>query len=147
MGRERPRGKATSTIIHFYNSVSVAQSEQVFKKSKEGITQIAVDGAKLVKKLASEYEGNFRFEYSPESFTGTEPEYALEVCNAVLEVLQPSAENNVIINLPVTVEMSLPQATASSVQTATLVLMEHWVPFPPMSSFQICSLTTVLRKS
>ena len=99
---------APSAIIHFYNSVSVAQREQVFRKSKEEIKQIAVEGAKLVKKLASEYEGNFRFEYSPESFTGTEPEYALEVCNAVLDVLEPSESNNVIINLPVTVEMSMP---------------------------------------
>ena len=96
---------APSAIIHFYNSTSVAQREQVFKKSKEEIKQIAVEGAKLVKKLAAEYEGNFRFEYSPESFTGTEPEYALEVCNAVLDVLEPSENNNVIINLPVTVEM------------------------------------------
>lgn len=107
---------APSAIIHFYNSVSVAQREQVFKKSKEEIKQIAVDGAKLVKKLASEYEGNFRFEYSPESFTGTEPEYALEVCNAVLDVLEPSETNNVIINLPVTVEMSMPHVYASQVE-------------------------------
>lgn len=107
---------APSAIIHFYNSVSVAQREQVFKKSKEEIKQIAVDGAKLVKKLAGEYEGNFRFEYSPESFTGTEPEYALEVCNAVLDVLEPSKNNNVIINLPVTVEMSLPHVYASQVE-------------------------------
>ncbi len=107
---------APSAIIHFYNSVSVAQREQVFKKSKEEIKQIAVEGAKLVKKLASEYEGNFRFEYSPESFTGTEPEYSLEVCNAVLDVLEPSEDNNVIINLPVTVEMSLPHVYASQVE-------------------------------
>ena len=107
---------APSAIIHFYNSVSVAQREQVFKKSKEEIKKIAVDGAKLVKKLAAEYEGNFRFEYSPESFTGTEPEYALEVCNAVLDVLEPSPDNNVIINLPVTVEMSLPHVYASQVE-------------------------------
>ena len=106
---------APSAIIHFYNSVSVAQREQVFKKSKEEIKQIAVDGAKLVKKLAAEYEGNFRFEYSPESFTGTEPEYALEVCNAVLDVLEPSEQNNVIINLPVTVEMSMPHVYASQI--------------------------------
>ena len=99
---------APSAIIHFYNSVSVAQREQVFRKDKEEIKKIAVEGAKLVKRLAAEYEGNFRFEYSPESFTGTEPEYALEVCNAVLDVLEPSEDNNVIINLPVTVEMSLP---------------------------------------
>lgn len=106
---------APSAIIHFYNSVSVAQREQVFKKSKEEIKQIAVEGAKLVKQLAAEYEGNFRFEYSPESFTGTEPDYALEVCNAVLDVLEPSESNNVIINLPATVEMSLPHVYASQV--------------------------------
>ncbi len=105
-----------SAIIHFYNSVSVAQREQVFRKSKEEIKQIAVEGAQLVKQLAAEYEGNFRFEYSPESFTGTEPEYALEVCNAVLDVLEPSETNNVIINLPVTVEMSLPHVYASQVE-------------------------------
>ncbi|MBE7024581.1 MAG: 2-isopropylmalate synthase [Ruminococcaceae bacterium] len=107
---------AKNTIIHFYNSLSVAQREQVFRKSKEEIKKIAVEGARLVKKLASEYEGNFRFEYSPESFTGTEPEFALEVCNAVLDVLEPSATNNVIINLPVTVEMSLPHIYASQVE-------------------------------
>ena len=107
---------APSAIIHFYNSVSVAQREQVFRKSREEIKQIAVEGAKLVKKLAAEYEGNFRFEYSPESFTGTEPEYALEVCNAVLDVLDPGPDNNVIINLPVTVEMSLPHVYASQVE-------------------------------
>ena len=107
---------APSAIIHFYNSTSVAQREQVFKKSKEEIEQIAVDGAKLVKKLAAEYEGNFRFEYSPESFTGTEPEYALEVCNAVLDVLEPSESNNVIINLPVTVEMSMPHIYANQIE-------------------------------
>ena len=107
---------APSAIIHFYNSTSVAQREQVFKKSKEDIKQIAVDGARLVKRLASEYEGNFRFEYSPESFTGTEPEYALEVCNAVLDVLEPSEDNNVIINLPVTVEMSMPHVYASQIE-------------------------------
>ncbi len=107
---------APNAIIHFYNSTSVAQREQVFRKSKEEIKQIAVEGAKLVKRLAAEYEGNFRFEYSPESFTGTEPEYALEVCNAVLDVLEPSATNNVIINLPVTVEMSMPHVYASQVE-------------------------------
>jgi len=107
---------APNAIIHFYNSTSVAQREQVFRKSKEEIKKIAINGAKLVKKYAAEYEGNFRFQYSPESFTGTEPEYALEVCNAVLDVLQPSPENNVIINLPVTVEMSLPHVYASQVE-------------------------------
>ena len=118
---------APSAIIHFYNSVSVTQREQVFKKSKEELKQIAVEGAKLVKKLAAEYEGNFRFEYSPESFTGTEPEYALEVCNAVLDVLEPSEENNVIINLPVTVEMSSPHVYASQVEymSENLKYREH----------------------
>ena len=118
---------APSAIIHFYNSVSVAQRDQVFKKSKEEIRQIAVDGAKLVKQLAAEYEGNFRFEYSPESFTGTEPDYALEVCNAVLDVLEPSETNNVIINLPVTVEMSLPHVYASQVEymSENLKYREH----------------------
>ena len=120
---------APSAIIHFYNSVSVAQREQVFRKSREEIKQIAVDGAKLVKRLAAEYEGNFRFEYSPESFTGTEPEYALEVCNAVLDVLEPSEENKVIINLPVTVEMSLPHVYASQVEfmSENLKYREHVV--------------------
>ena len=107
---------APNAIIHFYNSLSVAQREQVFQKSKEEIKQIAIEGATLIKKLAKEYEGNFRFEYSPESFTGTEPEYALEVCNAVLDVLEPSETNNVIINLPITVEMSMPHIYASQVE-------------------------------
>lgn len=105
-----------SAIIHFYNSTSVAQRRQVFKKSRDEIRDIAAEGARLVKQLAAEYDGNFRFEYSPESFTGTEPEYALEVCNAVLDVLQPSESNNVIINLPVTVEMSSPHVYASQVE-------------------------------
>lgn len=107
---------APSAIIHFYNSVSKVQREQVFCMSREEIKEIAVDGAKLVKELAAQYSGNFRFEYSPESFTGTEPDYALEVCNAVLDVLEPSPANNVIINLPVTVEMSLPHIYASQVE-------------------------------
>ncbi len=116
-----------NAIIHFYNSTSVAQREQVFKKSKEEIKELAIEGAKLVKKYANEYEGNFRFEYSPESFTGTEPEYALEVCNAVLDVLEPAEDNNVIINLPVTVEMSLPHVYASQVEymSENLKYREH----------------------
>lgn len=103
-------------VVHFYNSTSLAQREQVFKKSKEDIKKIAVDGAKLVKKLADETAGNFRFEYSPESFTGTEVEYALEVCNAVIDIFQPTADNKLIINLPVTVEMSLPHVYASQIE-------------------------------
>lgn len=107
---------APSAIIHFYNSVSAAQREQVFGMSREEIKALAIEGARMVKRLAAEYEGNFRFEYSPESFTGTEPEYALEVCNAVLDVLEPSADNNVIINLPVTVELSSPHIYAGQVE-------------------------------
>ena len=103
---------APRAIIHFYNSTSVAQREQVFKKSKEEIKQIAVDG----EKLSEEYEGNFLFEYSPESFTGTEPEYAVEVCNAVLDVMQPTPDRPMIINLPVTVEMSMPHIYANQIE-------------------------------
>ena len=107
---------APHAVIHLYNSTSVEQREQVFKKSKEEILKIAVDGAALLKKLADETEGNFQFEYSPESFTGTEPEYALEVCNAVLDVWQPTADNKCIINLPVTVQHSMPHVYASQVE-------------------------------
>ncbi|MGI6030136.1 MAG: 2-isopropylmalate synthase [Eubacteriales bacterium] len=103
-------------IVHVYNSTSLAQREQVFKKSKEEIKQIAVEGAQLLKQLAEETDGNFLFEYSPESFTGTEPEYALEVCNAVLDVWQPRPDWKVIINLPVTVEMSMPHVYASQIE-------------------------------
>ena len=103
-------------VIHLYNSTSVAQREQVFKKSKEQIKKIAVDGAKLLKELADEVDGNFSFEYSPESFTGTEVDYALEVCNAVLDVWQPKPDNKVIINLPATVENSLPHVFATQIE-------------------------------
>ena len=94
---------AKKAVVHVYNSTSLAQREQVFAKSKEEILKIAVDGAKLLKDLTEETGGNYQFEYSPESFTGTEPEYALEVCNAVLDVWQPTAEHKAIINLPSTV--------------------------------------------
>ena len=83
---------APRAIIHLYNSTSVAQREQVFKKNKEEIKQLAIDGAVLLKELADETDGNFLFEYSPESFHGTEVEYALEVCNSVLDVWQPTKE-------------------------------------------------------
>lgn len=103
-------------VVHLYNSTSYAQREQVFKKSKEEILKIAVDGAKLLKQLAAENGGNFLFEYSPESFTGTEPEYALEVCNAVIDVWEPTPDKKVIINLPSTVEMSMPHVYASQIE-------------------------------
>lgn len=107
---------APRAIIHFYNSTSEAQRREVFHKSREEIKQIAVDGAKLIKELSREYEGNFLFEYSPESFTGTEPEYAVEVCNAVLDVMQPTPDRPMIINLPVTVEMSMPHIYANQIE-------------------------------
>ena len=107
---------APRAIIHFYNSTSEAQRREVFHKSKEEIKRIAVDGARLIKELSQEYEGNFLFEYSPESFTGTEPEYAVEVCNAVLDVMQPTPDRPMIINLPVTVEMSMPHIYANQIE-------------------------------
>ncbi|MGN0619790.1 MAG: 2-isopropylmalate synthase [Ruminiclostridium sp.] len=107
---------AENAIVHLYNSTSVAQREQVFRKEKAQITEIAVSGAKLVKEYAAKTPGNFSFEYSPESFTGTEPEYALEICNEVLKIWEPTPENKVIINLPVTVELSMPHIYANQVE-------------------------------
>ncbi|MBQ9886196.1 MAG: 2-isopropylmalate synthase [Lachnospiraceae bacterium] len=107
---------APHAVVHLYNSTSVAQREQVFKKSKEEIKKIAVEGAKLLKQLADETEGNFSFEYSPESFTGTEVEYAAEVCNAVLDVWQPEEDNKVIINIPATVENAMPHVFAAQIE-------------------------------
>ena len=104
------------SVVHLYNSTSVAQREQVFRKSKEEIIQIAVDGAVMLRDLAAETEGNFQFQYSPESFTGTEVDFALDICNAVLDVWQPTADSKVIINLPVTVSMSMPHVYASQIE-------------------------------
>lgn len=105
-----------NAIVHLYNSTSLAQREQVFKKSKEEILKIAVDGAILFENIAKEMGINYRYEYSPESFTGTEPEYALEVCNAVLDVWKPTPDRKAIINLPVTVELSSPHVYADQVE-------------------------------
>lgn len=107
---------APHAVIHLYNSTSVAQREQVFKKDKEQVKQLAVDGAELLKKLAAETEGDFSFEYSPESFHGTEVAYALEVCNAVLDVWEPQASNKAIINIPATVETAMPHVFATQVE-------------------------------
>lgn len=107
---------AKQAVVHLYNSTSVAQREQVFHKDKDEITQIAVEGAKLLKQLTEEDGGNYRFEYSPESFTGTEIDFALDVCNAVLDVWQPTPEWPTIINLPVTVEHSMPHVYASQIE-------------------------------
>ena len=104
-------------IVHVYNSTSVVQREQVFKLSKEQIKQIAVDGAQWVKEGAAQYPNTqWQFQYSPESFTGTEIEYAVEVCNAVIKVWQPSANNKVIINLPATVEVATPNIYADQIE-------------------------------
>ena len=105
-----------NAIVHLYNSTSAAQREQVFHKTKEEITDIAVSGAELCKKYREKYSGNYRFEYSPESFTGTEPEFALEICNAVLDVWKPAPDDKVIINLPVTVQLSMPHIYANQVE-------------------------------
>ncbi|MEH7331865.1 2-isopropylmalate synthase [Neobacillus drentensis] len=103
-------------VVHLYNSTSVAQREQVFRKPQEEIIDLAVTGAKLLQKYAAETEGNFQFQYSPESFTGTEMEFALEICNRVLDIWQPTADNKVIINLPATVSMSMPHVYASQIE-------------------------------
>lgn len=107
---------APKVVVHLYNSTSVAQREQVFKMSKDEVLNIAVEGAKLLKTLADETEGDFLFEYSPESFTGTEVEYALDVCNQVIDIWEPTPEKKVIINIPATVECSMPHVFASQVE-------------------------------
>ncbi|MBP3950708.1 2-isopropylmalate synthase [Bacillus suaedae] len=103
-------------VVHLYNSTSVAQREQVFKKSKEEIIQIAVSGAELLTSCAAETEGDFTFQYSPESFTGTEIDFALDICNQVLDVWKPGVDNEVIINLPATVSLSMPHVYASQIE-------------------------------
>lgn len=104
-------------IVHFYNSVSVLQREVVFRKNKEEIKKLATDAAELCKDLENEAKGiDLYYEYSPESFTGTEPEYAVEVCNAVIGVIKPTPEHPMIINLPATVEMTTPNVFADEVE-------------------------------
>ena len=107
---------AKHAVVHLYNSTSVAQREQVFKKSKEEIIDIAVFGAKLLNDYAAKTPGHFTFEYSPESFTGTEPDYAVEICNAVIDIWKPTPDRKVIINLPVTVSHSMPHVYANQVE-------------------------------
>ena len=98
---------APNAILHFYNSTSTLQRKVVFDKDKEGVKKIATDAAKLIKELSSEYKNtNWSFEYSPESFTGTELDYAVEVCDDIVDILKDSSNNKIIINLPATVEMS-----------------------------------------
>ena len=119
---EAVRG-AKHVIVHLYNSTSFAQRQQVFRKEKDEIIKIATDGAELMLKYRDEYpETDFTFQYSPESFTGTEPEFARDICNAVIDVWQPTPDNKVIINLPATVEMSLPHVFANQVEYMCKVL-------------------------
>lgn len=105
-----------NAIVHLYNSTSVAQREQVFRKSKQEIIDIATTGARLLNEYKAKTPGNFRFEYSPESFTGTEMEYAAEICNAVIDIWKPTPDNKVIINLPVTVAESMSHVYAQQVE-------------------------------
>ena len=107
---------AKKAIVHLYNSTSKAQREQVFKREKKEIVEIAQFGARLCKEYREKADGKITFEYSPESFTGTEPEFAAQVCNAVLDIWQPTAEDKAIINLPVTVSHSMPHVYANQVE-------------------------------
>ena len=108
---------AKRAVLHVYNSTSTVQREKVFKLDQEGITKIAVEGAKLVKEYADKYpETEWVFEYSPESFTGTEIDYAIDVCNAVIDVWQPTPDCKAIMNLPATVEMSTPNVYADQIE-------------------------------
>ncbi|KQT45150.1 2-isopropylmalate synthase [Aureimonas sp. Leaf454] len=107
---------ARRPIVHFYNSTSELQRRVVFGKDRAGILEIATDAAKLITDMAAKAGGDFRFEYSPESFTGTELDFALEICNAVAEVVKPTPENRLILNLPATVEMSTPNIHADQIE-------------------------------
>ncbi|GAA2849158.1 2-isopropylmalate synthase [Microbacterium arabinogalactanolyticum] len=108
---------AKQAIVHFYNSTSVLQREVVFRSDREGVKQIALEGARLCRTLEKTIPGTeVYYEYSPESYTGTELEYAVDVCNAVIEVLEPTPDRKVIINLPATVEMATPNVYADSIE-------------------------------
>ena len=105
-----------TAIVHIYNSTSTLQREVVFKKDKKEILQLAVDGTRMVKERAAKFPGKIILEYSPESYTGTEPDYAIEVCNAVIEEWDPRGDDKVIINLPSTVEMTTPNVFADRIE-------------------------------
>ncbi len=107
---------AKHAVVHLYNSTSVAQREQVFKRDKQQIIDIATFGAKLCKEYKAKAKGKITFEYSPESFTGTEPEFAAEICNEVIKIWEPTPDDKVIINLPVTVSHSMPHVYANQVE-------------------------------
>ena len=103
-------------IVHFYNSTSELQRRVVFGMDRNGIRNIATDAAKMIRDMAEDAGGGFRFQYSPESFTGTELEFAVEICNAVTEIMQPTPDNKLILNLPATVEMSTPNIHADQIE-------------------------------
>ena len=108
---------AKRAVVHFYNSVSVLQREVVFHKDKAGIKKLATDAAELCRSLEADAgETELYYEYSPESFSGAEPEFSLEVCNAVIDVIRPTPEHPMIINLPNTVEMTTPNVFADEVE-------------------------------
>ena len=107
---------AKTPIIHFYNSTSELQRRVVFAKDVAGIKEIATDAAKMIMDMAAKAGGGFRFQYSPESFTGTELEVALEICNAVIEIVRPTPEHRLIVNLPSTVEMATPNIYADQIE-------------------------------
>lgn len=108
---------AKNAIIHLYNSTSTLQREVVFRKNQDEIKQLAIDGAKLIKRLVSgQLDGNIRYEYSPESFTCTEMDYAAEITNAVLDVFEPTAENKIIVNLPSTIEVATANVYADQIE-------------------------------
>ncbi|MBT8146844.1 MAG: 2-isopropylmalate synthase, partial [Gammaproteobacteria bacterium] len=108
---------ARRAILHVYNSTSIVQRQKVFKTDRSGIVDIAINGAKVVKRCAEQApETEWVFQYSPESFTGTEMEFAVEVCNAVLDVWQPTTDSPAIINLPATVEMATPNVYADQIE-------------------------------
>lgn len=117
---------AKRAVVHFYNSVSVLQREVVFRLDKAGIKKLATDAATLCKELEGDAKGiDLYYEYSPESFTGTEPEYAVEVCNAVIDVIKPTPEHPMIINLPATVEMTTPNVFADQVEYVSNNLVDR----------------------
>lgn len=107
---------APKAIVHLYNSTSVSQRKQVFQKSKEEIKQIALDGAVLCRDLAKTTKGDIYFQYSPESFPGTEVDYALDICNSVLEIWKPTKDHKAIINIPTTVENAMPHIYAGQIE-------------------------------
>ena len=109
---------AKSAIVHFYNSTSTTQRRVVFRTDRAGIIDIAVQGAKLCRELrdADANPDRIRFEYSPESYTGTEPDFAVEVCEAVMDIIEPTPDNPLIFNLPATVEMSTPNLYADMIE-------------------------------